>query len=63
MPQELLAEVGLAHLLSRPGGLHAVEDWSDSLSIGEQQRLAFARLFCHRPAFAIIDVGGTVHRE
>jgi hypothetical protein len=35
-----------------------MEDWADSLSLGEQQRLAFARLFCHDPAFAIIDVSG-----
>jgi len=54
--QALLEEVGLAYLLQRPGGLQAVEDWADSLSLGEQQRLAFARLFCHDPAFAIIDV-------
>ena len=55
--QELLEEVGLGYLLQRPGGLQAVEDWADSLSLGEQQRLAFARLFCHSPAFAIIDEG------
>jgi putative ATP-binding cassette transporter len=56
--QDLLHEVGLGYLLQRPGGLQAVEDWADSLSLGEQQRLAFARLFCHDPAFAIIDVSG-----
>jgi ABC-type uncharacterized transport system fused permease/ATPase subunit len=55
--QALLQEVGLGYLLQRPGGLLAVEDWADSLSLGEQQRLAFARLFCHSPAFAIIDEG------
>ncbi len=50
--------MGLGYLLQRPGGLQAMEDWADSLSLGEQQRLAFARLFCHDPAFAIIDVSG-----
>ena len=55
-PQDLLREVGLGYLLQRRGGLDAVEDWADSLSLGEQQRLAFARLFCRSPAFAIMDV-------
>jgi ABC-type ATPase involved in cell division len=59
--QRLLREVHLGYLLERPGGLAAMEDWSDCLSIGEQQRLAFARLFVHNPAFAIIDVRHQVH--
>ena len=32
-------EVGLGYLLQRQGGLDAVEEWADSLSLGEQQRL------------------------
>ena len=31
--------VGLGYLLDRQGGLDAVEEWADSLSLGEQQRL------------------------
>ncbi len=40
--QELLEAVGLEYLLLRGGGLDAIEDWADSLSLGEQQRLGTA---------------------
>ncbi|CAN0467987.1 unnamed protein product, partial [Hapterophycus canaliculatus] len=36
-------------------GLRAVRDWSDMLSLGEQQRLAFARLLYNKPTLAILD--------
>ena len=36
-------------------GLRAVRDWSDMLSLGEQQRLAFARLLYNKPNLAILD--------
>ena len=35
--------------------LDAVRDWSDMLSLGEQQRLTFARLLISRPKLAILD--------
>ncbi len=37
--QGILNDVGLSYLLLRPGGLDAVEEWADALSLGEQQRL------------------------
>lgn len=39
----------------RVGGLGAERDWSQMLSLGEQQRVAFARLLLHAPALAALD--------
>lgn len=50
-----LEEVALEDLPVRVGGLSAVEDWGDYLSSGEQQRMAFARLFSHNPKVAFLD--------
>ena len=52
---ELLRKVDLQGLATRNGGLTAVVDWDEVLSLGEQQRLGMARLFYHRPKFAILD--------
>ena len=35
--------------------LDRVVDWNNVLSLGEQQRVAFARLFLRRPKFAFLD--------
>ena len=53
--RELLAQVRLPDLADRFGGLEVEMDWPKVLSIGEQQRLAFARLLLTRPRFAILD--------
>lgn len=47
--------VDLEYLVEREGGLEAVVDWGSQLSLGEQQRLGMARLFYHKPRFAILD--------
>lgn len=52
---ELLEQVNLADLAERSGGLDAELDWEKTLSMGEQQRLAFARLLLTRPRYAILD--------
>ncbi|PSK40124.1 ATP-binding cassette sub-family D member 2 [Elsinoe australis] len=36
-------------------GLDVEAEWTDVLSIGNQQRIAAARLFYHRPRYAILD--------
>jgi len=50
-----LTQVNLADLPERLGGFEAVLDWADVLSLGEQQRLAFARLWLSQPRYAMLD--------
>lgn len=52
---EILGEVQLPNLLERVGGLDATRHWEKVLSMGEQQRLSFARLLVHVPRFVILD--------
>ncbi|KAJ5490798.1 hypothetical protein N7539_002365 [Penicillium diatomitis] len=52
---ETLSIVEIASVVDRPGGWDAEEEWRDVLSGGLQQRIAMARLFYHRPKFAILD--------
>ncbi|MFH7029227.1 MAG: ABC transporter ATP-binding protein/permease [Heteroscytonema crispum UTEX LB 1556] len=53
--ESVLHQVNLPELLSKVGGFDAELDWSSVLSIGEQQRLAFARLLLNRPRYAFLD--------
>ena len=49
---EVLKQVSLGHLQDR---LDQEQDWTRILSLGEQQRLAFARLLLHKPKVAFLD--------
>lgn len=52
---DLLHEVQLGYLSKREGGLDVINNWNDVFSGGEKQRIAIARLFYHKPEFAILD--------
>ncbi len=45
----------MGHLMDRPDGLDSAVEWASVLSLGEQQRLAFARLLLSRPQLALMD--------
>jgi vitamin B12/bleomycin/antimicrobial peptide transport system ATP-binding/permease protein len=53
--QEALTIVNLEDLGDRMGGLNAEKDWAATLSQGEQQRLAFARILLSQPKYVILD--------
>jgi len=50
--RDALCQVSLGHLA---GQLDRVDDWSRILSIGEQQRVAFARVLFNRPKVVFLD--------
>lgn len=52
---ELLKRVNLPTLAERVGGLHMPLDWAKVLSVGEQQRLAWARVLLSRPRYVMLD--------
>jgi putative ATP-binding cassette transporter len=52
---EVLEQVNLQRLPDQYGGLDAEADWGNVLSIGEQQRLAIARVLLARPRYVMLD--------
>ncbi|HEX4182402.1 MAG TPA: ATP-binding cassette domain-containing protein [Caulobacteraceae bacterium] len=50
-----LDAVCLPNLAAACGGLSAVHDWGKVLSLGEQQRIAFARVLIARPSLVLLD--------
>jgi energy-coupling factor transporter ATP-binding protein EcfA2 len=53
--EAVLRQVNLQNLLSRIDNFDTELPWENILSLGEQQRLAFARLLVTRPGFTILD--------
>ncbi|MDZ8258876.1 ABC transporter ATP-binding protein/permease [Nostoc sp. ChiQUE01b] len=53
--KEVLRQVNLQNLLNRVDGFDTEVPWENILSLGEQQRLAFARLLVTHPRFTILD--------
>jgi putative ATP-binding cassette transporter len=51
-----LNKINLTGVLDRvEGDLGRVEDWTNILSLGEQQRISFARIFLSKPQIAFLD--------
>jgi putative ATP-binding cassette transporter len=50
--QQALVDVALSHLVIH---LNDVQEWTKVLSVGEQQRIAFARILVSRPAAVFLD--------
>jgi vitamin B12/bleomycin/antimicrobial peptide transport system ATP-binding/permease protein len=53
--REILIRVNLPNLEQSHGGFNTEKNWAQVLSLGEQQRLIFARLLLNKPKYAILD--------
>ena len=53
--RRILSILEIDSVVDREGGWDAVEEWRDVFSGGLQQRIAMARLFYHKPKYAILD--------
>jgi putative ATP-binding cassette transporter len=51
----ILHELGLDQTVTRAGGLDVEHQWSEILSLGEQQVLAFSRVLLASPEFVFLD--------
>ena len=45
----ILSLVQMDNIVDREGGWDAIREWRDSLSGGDKQKMAWARLFYHNP--------------
>ena len=53
--RDILKILEIDSVIDRPNGWDSVEEWRDVFSGGLQQRIAMARLFYHKPQYAILD--------
>ncbi|BAQ62450.1 nitrate ABC transporter [Geminocystis sp. NIES-3708] len=53
--ENILNLVNLPNLADKFGGFKVEKDWGEVLSLGEQQRVAFARILINQPRYAILD--------
>jgi len=52
---EILSIVQMESVVEREGGWDAAREWRDALSGGDKQKIAWARLFYHKPKYAVLD--------
>ncbi|KIM29018.1 hypothetical protein M408DRAFT_329057 [Serendipita vermifera MAFF 305830] len=52
---EILQKVQMGHIVEREGGWDVAREWHNTLSGGDKQKIAWARLFYHNPKYAILD--------
>ncbi|MEO0458222.1 MAG: ATP-binding cassette domain-containing protein, partial [Cyanobacteria bacterium P01_A01_bin.114] len=52
---DILEQVNLGDLPERFSGLDTIHDWPSVLSLGQQQRLAFARVLLSQPRYVMLD--------
>ncbi|KIM47919.1 hypothetical protein M413DRAFT_15990 [Hebeloma cylindrosporum] len=52
---QILSIVHMVGIVEREGGWDSIREWRESLSSGDQQKIAWARLFYHNPKYAVLD--------
>jgi len=53
--ENIMEHVNLSYVVEIENGWDSKRNWKDRLSGGEKQRVGMARMFYHRPSFAILD--------
>lgn len=58
---KILAMVQMEGVVEREGGWDAAREWREALSGGDQQKIAWARLFYHAPK--VCGLGSSIHER